>query len=176
MAYGNGLMLHGANGTGKTSLMCEIGKGATARGYKVQYFTAQQYIDVRNGQSTLELLHDSAKFILLDEIDKVYIKQSTGFTTKALEEFIRRALSESKCVLICTNLDRKEFADTFGDSVASMIKRHMRVVDVVGEDYSDILHDAWSERMENPEYDYFSESIVEMAQLFSEQTKEGYLV
>jgi DNA replication protein DnaC len=175
VAHAKGLIFHGSNGIGKTSLMCEVGKAAVAAGYTVQYFTAQQYIDTKNDKNQDFKSYESSQFILLDEIDKVYINQKTGFATKTLEEFIRRSLTAGKCMLICSNLDRDEFTEIFGDSLTSMVRRHMRVVDVVGSDFSSNLYDGWSDQMESHTYDYFSESIIEMAEILNQQEREGYL-
>lgn len=173
---GLGILFLGANGIGKTTLMCEIGKAAVARGATVQYFTAQQFVDSKPNSDWLYKQFESSKYVLLDEIDKVYIKSGSRYALKALEEFIRRSISNRKCVVICSNLDRDQFSKTFGDSVMSMIKRHLRVVDVVGDDYSDSLHDAWQDKMLESVYDYFADDIVEKAEEFSKQERGGYLV
>lgn len=172
---GKGIMFLGANGIGKTSLMCEIGKAAVAAGYTAQYFTAQQYVDSKTDRSKQLHFYEAGDFILLDEIDKVYIKPDTKYAVKALEEYIRRALSDQKCMVICTNLDEDEFTRVFGDSIMSMVRRNLRLVNVVGDDYSASLQESWQDVLTSDGYDYFHPAIVERALLLRDETREGFL-
>lgn len=159
-----GVIFYGANGIGKTSLMCHIGKLAVASGYKVQYFTVQQYIDAVKGDSPIVKEYTDCEIILLDEMDKVYAKKGSDYVTKTLEDFIRRSLSSGKVIIACTNnSDMDEFSQMFGDSTVSMLKRHSKFLEIAGEDYSDQLHDSWWEDLDE-DYDYFCPEIVEKAE------------
>ncbi len=174
---GLGMIYFGANGTGKTSIMCEIGKHAIINGYKTSYFTSQQYVDTKSGSKkdpeTLLVLdeYENAEVILLDELDKVYIKSGSAFVVKTMEDFMRRSLSSNKILIACTNYDEEQFAKVFGDSVISMLKRHNQFIAVEGDDFSDNVQDAWSELLENG-FDYYHTNIVSMAEAFRVKQRE----
>lgn len=157
-----GVILFGANGIGKTSLMCEIGKEAVVRGYRVQYFTVQQYIDAVKGDSPIVKEYSDTNVILLDEVDKVYIKKGSSYVAKALEEFLRRMVSFGRTIIACTNYDEETFTQVFGDSTVSMLRRHSKFLEVEGSDYSNELQDSW-ESMLDDDYNFYSDSILDMA-------------
>jgi len=163
LARAMGIIFFGANGIGKTSLMCEIGKEVIARGRKVQYFTVQQYIDGMKGDSPIIREYNDTDMVLLDEMDKVYIKQGSSFVGKVLEDFLRRTISNGKAVVACTNYGMEAFSKTFGDSTVSMLKRHSKFLGVEGEDYSDTLHDSWEDSLKK-DYDFYCSTIVEKAE------------
>jgi len=164
---GLGVLFHGVNGIGKTSLMAEIGKEAIVRGYKVKYLSAQMYVDETMKQTTdksaymNELLTND--FILFDEIDKVYIKQGSNYVPKTLEMFLREAMVNANiCIISATNMDIKSFTSTFGESTVSMLKRKMKFIAVDGEDYSAVLSGAWDMKLQKT-YNYYHPNIVKQA-------------
>lgn len=180
VSKGLGFVFLGTNGIGKTSLMCEIGKAAIADGFTARYYTAQQYVDTKNSQSKTAKLDELEKpeFILLDEMDKVYINRATRYAVTALEELIRRMISERHCLIICSNLDREAFAKVFGDSIMSVSKRRLKILDVVGEDFSETLQEEWASALTDGNgVNYFDEAIVEKAQqMYRQQERGGFLV
>lgn len=159
-----GVLFLGSNGIGKTSMQCAIGKEAVVRGYNVQYFTAQQYIESRKADDDIITReYESGRIILLDELDKVYIKSKSNYVTKTLEDFLRRKTAEGTSFIICTNHDEKTLADVFGQSTMSMLRRHLRFMLVKGEDYSAKLQNHWKSLM-GSETDYYAKQIMSMAQ------------
>jgi len=162
--HGLGVLFIGPNGVGKTSMQCAIGKEAVVQGYNVQYVTAQQYIEASKDKDTT-FLHEieSGQMILLDEMDKVYITQSSNYVTKTLEDFLRRKTADGVAFIICTNHEENTLADVFGQSTMSMLRRHLRFVAVEGEDYSQKLQKRWNSLMET-KTDYYADEIVSMAQ------------
>lgn len=168
-AKGLGLVFLGSNGIGKTSLMCEIGKEAVVNGYKVRYLTVQAYVDsVRVEPIDLS----DAKFVLLDELDKVYIAKVSDYAVKQTEELLRKLTSQNKCLILCSNFDIDSLRDTFGESLVSLLNRYAKLVNVTGEDYSRKLQDRWEHSMES-ELDYYHEEIVSRAETFHQrETKE----
>jgi len=158
-----GVIFFGANGIGKTSLMCEIGKEVVAHGRRAQYFTVQQYIDAAKGESPILREYNDTDMILLDEMDKVYIKKGSSYVGKVLEDFLRRSRSSGKTIVACTNYDMEAFSRTFGDSTVSMLKRHSKFLEVEGDDYSDSLHDSWKDLLDE-DYDFYCPAIVEKAE------------
>jgi DNA replication protein DnaC len=160
---GLGVLFLGPNGIGKTSMQCYIGKEAVINRYSVQYFTAQKYIESRKmDDSTLSEEYENAKFLLLDELDKVYIKNRSNFVVKTLEDFIRRKTSDGSVFIICTNHDENTLENVFGQSTISMLKRHLKFINIEGSDYSETLQDNW-ERMMRTDRNYFDEHISECA-------------
>jgi DNA replication protein DnaC len=165
-----GLLFLGPNGIGKTSMQCAIGKEAVVQGYSVRYFTAQQYIESRkmDDEDSHSAEYEDAKIILLDELDKVYIKAKSNFVVKTLEDFFRRKTSDGSCLIICTNHDEGTLEEVFGQSTMSMLRRHLKFINVEGGDYSDTLQTRWDTLMES-ERDYFSDSIMTMAQRLTDR-------
>ena len=164
-----GVLFLGSNGIGKTSMQCAIGKEAIVRGYNVQYFTAQQYIESRKvDDNTLTKEYESGQIILLDELDKVYIKSRSNYVTKTIEDFLRRKTADGATFVICTNHDQETLQDVFGQSTMSMLKRHLKFVDVEGDDYGDKLQSRWNDIMES-DRDYYDERIVFMANRFNDR-------
>lgn len=163
LARALGVIFFGTNGIGKTSLMCEIGKAVITHGRRVQYFTVQQYIDGIKGDSPIIQEYINADMILLDEMDKVYIKKGSSFVGKSLEDFLRRSLSSGKSIIACTNYDIDAFSKTFGDSTVSMLKRRSKFIEIEGEDYSEALHDSW-ETVLDMDYDFYCPAIIEKAE------------
>lgn len=168
-----GILFLGANGIGKTSMQCAIGKEAVVQGYNVQYFTAQQYIEARkdNDDDTLLKEYESGQFILLDEMDKVYIKAKSNFVTKTLEDFLRRKTAGGAVFIICTNHDEKTLVDVFGQSTMSMLRRHLKFVVVEGEDFSEELQIRYDSLLEANQ-DYYADQIMSMAKRLMDREQE----
>lgn len=159
-----GFLFEGANGVGKTACLAEIGKAAIVHGYRVQYITVEQYItEITKPKSVLLDAVNEAKFILLDELDKVYIKEGSSFVPKKIEDFIRSSVSHGKTISIATNMDDKMLAEVFGDSFVSMLARYMKFVPFAGEDFSKTMQRDWLDELKSA-YDYFDSNIVAMAE------------
>ena len=166
-----GILFLGPNGIGKTSMQCAIGKAGIVSGYNVQYFTAQQYIESRKAKDDiLTKEYESGQIILLDELDKVYIKSRSDYVTKTLEDFLRRKTADGATFVICTNHDQETLQDVFGQSTMSMLKRHLKFIDVEGDDYGDRLQDRWNDLMKSDK-DYYANQIVSMATRLMEHEK-----
>jgi len=165
-----GIVMFGSNGIGKTSMMCEIGKAGIVRGYTVRYFTAQQLVDCMKDDTKAVEKYYNADVLLVDELDKVYIKRGSSYVTKSVEDFLRKSISSGKTVIMCTNYDDDDMSKVFGDSVISMLKRHSKFLEIEGEDYSDVLHDSWVDQLDS-EMDYYCEAIVGMADQLQEYTE-----
>lgn len=171
-----GVMFLGPNGIGKTSMQCVIGKEAVVLGYEVRYLTAQQYIESRKSDDkSLSEYAEQGDLILLDELDKVYIANRSNFVPKTVEDFFRRVMSQGSSLIVCTNHDEATLEDVFGQSSMSMLRRHLKFVNVEGGDYSEKLQSRWDDLMESNR-DYFDSHIVEMAErLMSRELEEDSL-
>lgn len=168
-----GILFMGPNGRGKTAIQCAIGKSAIVRGFDVQYFTVQQYIDaVKDNNNELLEEYSSGKIILLDELDKVYISQKTNFVPKTIEEFIRRMISSGVAFIICTNLMESDLVKLFGESTLSMLRGHLKFLLMDGEDYRDTQNEDWLDRLDT-DIDFSHPHIIESAyELYNREVQE----
>lgn len=169
-----GLIFMGPNGRGKTSLQCAVGKAAIVKGYTVQYFTAQQYVESVKAKDT-ELLeeYESGQIILLDELDKVYISKTSNFVTKTLEEFIRRMISNGCAFVICTNLLETDLVSMFGESTMSMLRGHLNFITIAGSDFREAQKSDWLARLE-ADIDYSNDHIIDFAYtLYTRELEEA---
>jgi len=161
-----GIIFLGPNGVGKTAMMCEIGKEAIVRGVVPYYITTQRYINLAMSmnQRTIENpINNDAKIVLLDEVDKAYIKEGSDYVPKTFEDFLRATISSGKIVIAASNEDEAGLESLFGQSTLSMVRRHLKIVPVAGEDFSDNRQDNWS-KMLKEKTDWFHPNIVEMAE------------
>lgn len=160
---GMGILFMGANGIGKTSMQCAVGKEAVVQGYTVQYFTAQQYLEAKKAKNEeLLLAMESAQVILLDELDKVYISKGSDYVKRTLEDYLRRMTSEGRTMIMCTNGDDDYLKKTFGDSTMSALTRHLKFINVSGKDFSAKLQDRWKTIMSD-DRSWYDPEILEMA-------------
>lgn len=158
-----GIILTGKNGRGKTSIQCAIGKAAVVAGIRVQYFTAQQYVEaVKERDAELLAEYESGQLLLMDELDKVYVAQGSTFVSKTIEQFIRRMLGRGAAFVICTNMGSEQLASMFGASTMSVITGHMKLLGLRGHDFRATQQLDWDQRLEQ-DIDYFHPHIVELA-------------
>jgi len=169
-----GFIFLGPNGVGKTAMMCEVGKEALVRGMGVFYTTAQKYISLSYRDDRLKsiLLGPDIQVILLDEVDKAYIKEGSDFVPKTLEELLRSVISAGRIVIAASNEDEQGLESMFGQSTLSMIKRHLKIVPVTGEDFSEGRQDNWTKMLKD-KVDWFHPNIVKMAERRWEAMGEG---
>lgn len=134
---GEGLMLWGKNGTGKTSAATVVAKEVRRRGASVLYVTAE-----RLRQSVLEkemfdgdqLLVDRARrvdFLLLDDLGKEH-SGSTGFSERLFEDLVRERSSQKRAIFLTTNQDTKEMVDHYKVSMIEVLKETVVPVRVQG--------------------------------------------
>jgi DNA replication protein DnaC len=147
---GLGFLFLGPLGLGKTSMMSCIGKAGLVQGRKVVYTTVQKYID------SVQTFKDDNPFVarvkeadvlLLDEIDKVYVREGSDWVRKRLEELLRTSIPYHRAVVMATNWDEEDLAGIFGDSVMSLLRGHLKFCNMDGEDYRTKLADRWEERL-----------------------------
>ena len=158
---GSGMLFMGANGIGKTTLMVEIGKHFTLVGYRVRYFTVQNYMNAKFSDAPINL--EDYDILLVDELDKAYAKPGSDWVPKTFEELVRQIVSQNRVVIMATNASEKGIQELFGKSAYSAIKRKIQIVPMRGKDYSDQLQRDWDERLSLP-IDLFHPNIVGMAE------------
>jgi hypothetical protein len=157
-----GILFLGPNGVGKTAMMCEIGKEAIIQGWDTFYITTQRLIGLSMAGEKDDRLHQS-DVILLDEVDKAYIKAGSDFVPKTFEDYLRSSISRGKMVIAASNEDEGGLEEMFGQSTLSMIRRHLKIVPVSGDDFSDKRQDGWT-RMLKDKIDWFHPNILESAE------------
>lgn len=155
---GLGMLLLGANGIGKTSLMAEIGKEAIVNGYSVRYVTLSTYLKALfdKDREAIENI-ERGEFLLVDELDK---KQ--GKFADAVDSFLRSMFSQNKSLILGTNWNEDEIGEKLGQSIHSLLKRRCEFIEMEGEDYSDKLQEEYLKALTSP-FEYWHENIVKMA-------------
>ena len=160
---GMGLLFFGPNGIGKTTLMCEVGKYAIVSGISVNYFTLPKYITaIQKGDAVTKTACEAGTVLLIDELDKKYMKSGSDFVLKTVDETFRGFLNDGKSLILATNWNYEEMISTLGESTVSLLRRRCDFVDMDGEDYGhNLLNDYWERLTSVP--DYMDESLMRMA-------------
>ena len=161
MYQGLGMMFLGSNGIGKTTLMVEVGKHLSLIGYKVIYFTFQDYINKKFTNLPIDISCYDA--VLIDEIGKAYGKPGSDYVPKTFEELVRQIISLNKVSIFATNSSISGMKELFGSSVFSALRRKVQMIPMKGDDYSDELQKDWENRLAK-EMELFHENITGMAQ------------
>jgi DNA replication protein DnaC len=161
---GLGFLFSGESGVGKTALVVEILKHFIVEGYEVLYTTAAKVLEqvMQDGMN-----FDASSFlkysaVAIDELDKLYFKQSSEFAQRKVEHVFRSLLSGGKVLLICTNWTEKEIGETFGGAFVSLLKRSLLFLYFSGDDYSEKLQKNWQKELTKP-FDFFSKNILHYA-------------
>jgi len=162
---GLGFCMTGTNGTGKTSLLAEIGKLSVRKGINTIYITAQDYINYKmlNDYDNISRI-ENADVILLDEIDKPYQKKGSDYVLSQLESLLRNVLPKNKVLHIASNWTQKEIKHFLGDSVFSIMLRKLKFISILGEDKSEDLQNDWNNRIDSGKIDYLDEYFIKMAE------------
>ena len=153
VTQGLGIAYMGSTGVGKTSLMCEVGKAACFLGIPTVYLTLAGYITAERERDTDPEAQDlwnqvySSRVILLDEVDKVYIKAGSNWVGKQFIDMLKLVTTNGRALLMAMNIDHAELSQTFGDAVASAIERKLKIQTVQGDDYSTTLQQSWKDRL-----------------------------
>ena len=155
---GLGFMLAGANGIGKTALMAEIAKFAICEGHEVSYFTLQTYISSTYPDSEIHCNH-SPKILLIDELDKVYIRHGSEYVMKATDEFMRASLAKNKVLICATNSTQNGLSEMFGQSTMSQLNRRLFYIPMKGQDYTPSKQESWLTDL-TESYDYYHDNIM----------------
>lgn len=148
-ADGVGLLLHGANGRGKTSIAVVIAKEFRRRGRRVlfieaaalkQYVINKVYFDGDEG----ELYWDramSVDVLIIDDFGKG-TQDKTGFGARLFDELIRHRNAEKLVTFLTTNMTPRPGApNSLGEelleSTLHSLKECVIPVEIIGEDRRD---------------------------------------
>lgn len=182
-AVDNGLcvLYHGRNGTGKTTLMCEIGKVALTRGLRVLYVTAEEYVTSLRDPDVEKIDLSNVDVVLFDELEKVYKAKGSSFADRMIEDAIRKGVNRGQSFVFATNhIDRELTEDerdagnrcleeSIGESLRSMLLEHARSVEVNNSDFRLEKVAEWDDILEgNTDGSYYDETITKRAHAYGE--------
>jgi DNA replication protein DnaC len=138
---GDGLLLWGENGRGKTSAACFVAREVRRTGASVLMITAASLIE-----SVLEkievqegLLLDRARtvdFLLLDDLGKEHPGRS-GFADRVLENLLRERSAAHLTTFITTNMSFEGLKQRYKKSMLEVMKENVLPLKVEGENYRD---------------------------------------
>lgn len=148
---GVGLLLHGPNGTGKTSMSVVIAMEFRRRGNRVlfieaaslkQYVINKVYFDGDEG----ELYWDramSVDVLVIDDFGKG-TQDKTGFGARLFDELIRHRNSEKLVTFLTTNMDTRDGSENslsreLLPSTMHSLKECVIPVEVTGDDRRDAI-------------------------------------
>lgn len=142
---GGGFLMIGENGVGKTACACVILCRAARAGYSVGYMTSHDFVtsavaatrDVELEMWRRDLV--AADFLVLDEVGKEHRKAGSEFALSELDSLLRWRRGESRPTVICTNFKTAEFAQTYGDSLWSILRDRMEILKFQSGDFRTTL-------------------------------------
>lgn len=139
-----GIMLYGSNGVGKSFIASLIVKYAYIYRYTSKRCTFMEYITeytrmwgCKNPQEKEELEeyfyrnYKAVEFLCLEEIGK---ELDTKLSPTVLEDLLRYREERGLVTIICTNLNPKDLASKYGNSIMSLIKGNCTPIKLVGAD------------------------------------------
>lgn len=139
-----GIMLYGSNGVGKSFMSTLIVKYAYIFRYTSKRCTFMEYINeytrmwgCKNPLEKEELEelfyrnYKAVEFLCLEEIGK---ELDTKLSPTVLEDLLRYREERGLVTIICTNLNPKDLANKYGNSIMSLIKGNCTPIKLVGED------------------------------------------
>lgn len=142
---GQGVILSGKHGTGKTSLSCLIAKAAIDKGYTVKYIAVSKIIDMimhsfddKEYKANLNTVMERVEFLVLDDLGKEYLgikKQLNPMVQLNLDSFLRERVNRCRVTIVSTNLELESLKSQYGDSVLSIIYGACRAVEIKGDDF-----------------------------------------
>lgn len=159
-----GILLIGANGIGKTAMLCEIAKFFLVKGITVKYTTADYYLSALKDNNTIFVKdYEDAEVHIFDEVGKSYQKKGSDYAMTKIEEYLRRA-SANKVLLSASNFEQRDLIDLLGESAMSVITGHLSIINVTGKDFRKSMQEDWMRDLDE-HFDYYHENILRMAQL-----------
>ena len=172
VSNGIGMVFSGPNGTGKTTLGCELLKHALSIGSRAGYITANEYVNALKPNSpTAHLVPwvEALQVAFIDELDKPYGKEGSTFVASQMDGLIRAAAVNGQVLIFATNASSEELCDRYGNSFCSALERSCTSVLVAGADLSRKVQERHG-AMASEAFDYAHPQIVRWAQVYEMNT------
>lgn len=147
---GNGLLLIGAPGVGKTRLAAIAARHVSDCGISTKFVQAKDYYDLalqimrEHNEERRELLEGAFecfeagwggwRLVVLDDLGKEYTSGS-GFSENRIDGLIRSRYVDDAPSIVTTNLTLDEIGDRYGASMQSYVQEAFWVVKVKGKDH-----------------------------------------
>lgn len=136
---GNGLLLWGDSGRGKTSAACFMAMEVRRTGASVLMITAASLIESVLEKTEVEegLLVDRVRvvdFLLLDDLGKEHPGKS-GFAERILENLLRERSAARLATFLTTNMSLDGLSERYKKSMLEVMKETILPVKVEGKNY-----------------------------------------
>lgn len=130
-----GFVYLGPNGVGKTSVAVEFLKECIVLGKRCSYVIADSLKRSLFADDDPDARRvKESEIIVVDELDKVYVKAGSDWAQKTIENFFRETIPHGKVFIVISNMTEKELAEMFGPSTWSLLSRSLKVVNFGGKD------------------------------------------
>jgi DNA replication protein DnaC len=134
-----GLYVQGARGLGKTAYCCWLLKMASRAGYTGYFITLQEIVDlafkaIRNedAEALLQQITTEIDFLLVDEIDKVYLSRG-GEAEAFLDKLMTARYFAAKPLLVTSNTTQESLGTVYGKTLLDRFKETLIELTLVGQ-------------------------------------------
>lgn len=138
---GKGMLLHGPNRSGKTSMAIAILKEAMRCRFSAYFIRGAELIDatfqhrmIDDDTSLIDVIRES-DLLVIDDVGKSILESRTGSMEAVFDNTLRVRESNLKATIFTTNLTLKEMAALFKPSMTALMKECLHPVHVVGKMY-----------------------------------------
>lgn len=125
------LLIAGSNGTGKTMLASIILQEGLKRYYSGYYITISEYINLKFNSIDLTEL-TNCDILIIDELG-AELQLKTHAEVVAIESLLKYREEKGLVTIICTNMEKSELSERYGNTVFSLLDSWVGLV-VVGTD------------------------------------------
>lgn len=132
---GDGMMLWGDNGRGKTSLAVFVAKEVRRTGASVMMVTAASLLDARlSDGEELVTRANTVDFLLIDDLGKEHASKS-GFSDRMFENLFRTRGSNRLTTWVTTNMGRDGLSERYKHSMMEVLKELVVPMKVEGDNH-----------------------------------------
>lgn len=135
--HGQGLLLRGTIGSGKTMIVRDLLLPAIRESYNIyidEYNSVGEAFRMLDNHILGNPKHGAAKALFIDDIGKEGIYRSYGNERNIIEEIVEDAYIYKKLLIFTTNLSRQAMAEKYDARVISRMQEMMKDVTVVSQD------------------------------------------